>query len=303
MRLPDVPLQSIEVSLGESRGLVPGSSARLSVVARTLDGRTFAMAGTAGGKVLPGSFRFESSVVTVDRSGVVTLPEDPRLSEGRIPHVRVTAVGQASPVGELDIPVRYDAAFSGTYSGHSGMQGRNGFDGYPGQDGTPGSFDPNNPVAGGNGGNGSDGENGATGDDGGPGPDVHVWIAVEDAPRPLLRVRISERGQDHFFLIDPNGGSLSIAVRGGAGGPGGFGGHGGSAGQGGAGLPPGVPGLPGHDGRDGQSGWGGAAGRIRVEIDPSASRYLQLFGFKNTDGDGRLGPPPDIVTRPVTVQW
>src|SRR5262249_41401288 len=83
MRRRDVPLQSIEVSLGDSRGLVPGGSAQLSAVAHTVDGRTLAMAGTAGGKVLPSSFRFEAGVVTVDRSGVVTLPEDPRLSEGR----------------------------------------------------------------------------------------------------------------------------------------------------------------------------------------------------------------------------
>jgi hypothetical protein len=304
MRLDGVPLQSIAASMPGNGGIAPGGKATLSVVATTTDGRTLASAGAGDGKVLLDSYRFDASVVAVDKDGVVTLPADPHLSEGRTPHVRITAAGQATPVADLDIPVRYDVAFAGRYQGASGSDGSDGFDGFDGTTGSMGSFDPANPSAGGNGGDGTDGTDGTDGGDGGRGPDVHVTIALAPGDHPLLHVRASESGEDHDFIVDPAGGSLAITASGGRGGAGGHGGRGGSAGQGGqGGSGSGASGRPGIDGRDGRDGAGGPAGTITVTIDPAAAPYLDRFHFSNMTGDGQAGPAPVVTTAPVASPW
>ena len=205
MRLDDIPLQSIAATMPGNGALAPGAKARLSVVATATDGRTLATVGTGDGKVLLDSYVFDGSLVTVDADGNVRLPEDPRLTEGRTPHVRIHAAGQATPVADLDIPIRYDIPYSATYAGRSGFDGLPGLDGMDGSDGSAGSNDPANPSAGGNGGNGSNGGNGADGDDGGNGPDVHVTIAL--AP--------GSAGQDGWRGHDGRAGgagSVSVAV-------------------------------------------------------------------------------------------
>ena len=298
MRLDGIPLQSIAASMPGNGGIAPGGKATLSVVATTTDGRTLATVGTGDGKVLLDAYRFDASVVEVDADGVVTLPADPHLSEGRTPHVRITAIGQTAPVADLDIPVRYDIAFSGTYRGPDGFSGSDGFDGTDGSMGGMGSFDPDSPSAGGDGGNGTDGTHGGDGGAGGRGPDVHVTIALVPGDHPLLHVRASESGKNHDFIVDPDGGSLTITGSGGDGGPGGRGGRGGSGGSG-----TGLPGVPGNDGLDGQRGPGGPAGTVTVAIDPAASPYLDRFHFKNVTGDNWPGPAPVITTTPVASPW
>jgi hypothetical protein len=302
-RLDGVPLQSITASLAGVNALPPGGKAHLSIVATASDGRVLATAGTGDGKVLPDSYRFEASIAVVDEDGVVTLPSDPRLLDGKTPHVRITAAGTTAPAAELDVPVRYDVAYTAIYAGAAGTNGMNGFDGLAGADGSPGSFDPNAPSAGGNGGNGTDGDNGGDGGDGSPGPDVRIRIALEAGPRPLLRIRASEAGRDHFFLVDPQGGSLNIAVRGGSGGDGGRGGTGGRGGFAGSGSPNGSSGMPGHDGRNGQPGSAGPAGHATLTIDPAAAPWRDRVYVANVDGDGRAGPAPVVTIAPVASPW
>ena len=302
-RLDGVPLQSIAAALPGNGGLAPGAAARLSIVATTTDGRTLATAGTGDGKVLPDSYRFEASVATVDAGGVVSLPDDPRLLEGKTPHVRITAAGTTAPVAELDVPVRYDVPYAATYAGTDGFSGSDGLKGWDGPDGTGGSIDLESPSPGGDGGNGTDGGNGGDGSDGAPGPDVRIWIALEAGPSPLLRVRASEAGRDHFFLVDPQGGSLTIAVRGGAGGDGGRGGAGGRGGSGGAGTPNGFSGISGRDGSSGSPGRGGAAGTATITVDPAAAPWLDRVHVTNVDGDRRAGPAPTITVAPVASPW
>lgn len=306
MRLDGVPLQSITAAMPGNGGLSPGATARLSVVATTTDGRTLATAGTGDGKVLLDSYVFEASVVTVDTDGKVKLPADPRLTEGRTPHVRLHAAGQATPVADLDIPIRYDIAYSATYAGRSGFDGLPGQDGTGGMDGLAGSNDPSLPSPGGNGGNGSDGGNGADGDDGGDGPDVQVTIALAPGSadaHPLLRVHATESGADHYFIVDPAGGSLTLVTQGGAAGSGGPGGHGGRAGSGGPGQPSGMSGSAGHDGWSGHDGRAGGAGSVSVAVDPAAARYLDRFHFENRDGRGGTGPAPVVTIGPVAAPW
>ena len=304
MRLDGVPLQALAASMPGNGGIAPGGKSTLSVVATTTDGRTLASAGAAGGKVLLDSYRFEASVVKVNADGVVTLPADPHLSEGRTPHVRFTAAGRAAPVADLDIPVRYDVAFAGTYRGRDGLDGTDGLDGMPGAPGLMGSFDPNSPSAGGDGSDGGNGTDGSNGGDGGPGPAVHVIIVLAPGAHPLLRVRASVSGQDHDFIVDPAGGSLTLTASGGQGGRkgrGGKGGLGGSGGSGGSGS--GASGRSGRDGFDGHDGSGGPAGTLTVTIDPAAAPWLADFHFKNVDGDGRAGPAPVVTTAPVALAW
>ena len=299
MRLDGVPLQAIAASMPGNGGIAPGGKATLSVVATTTDGRTLASAGAAGGKVLLDSYHFDASVVKVSADGVVKLPANPHLSEGRTPHVRITAAGRAAPVAELDIPVRYDVAFARNYHGFDGTNGTDGIDGLPGTPGSMGSFDPDSPSAGGDGGDGGNGSDGGDGGDGGPGPDVHVAIALAAGAHPLLHVRVSASGKDRDFIIDPAGGSLTITVSAGQGGRKGSGGTGGGGGSGGAGgSGSGASGRDGRDGLDGHDGLDGAPGSITVAIDPAAAPWLGDFHFKNVDG-----PAPVITTAPVTLAW
>ncbi len=304
MRLDGIPLQAIAASMPGNGGIAPGGKATLSVVATATDGRTLATVGTGDGKVLLDSYHFDASVVKVDADGVVTLPADPHLSEGRTPHVRITAIGQAAPVADLDIPVRYDVAFAGSYRGSDGFDGTDGFDGMAGSMGSMGSFDPDNPSAGGDGGNGTNGSDGGDGSAGGPGPDVHVAIALVAGAHPLLHVRASAAGKDQDFIVDPDGGSLTITASGGYGGRGGRGGQGGAGGSGGSGgSGSGNSGMSGSDGRNGQDGPGGPAGTITVAIDPAAAPYLDRFHFRNMTGDNRPGPAPVVTTMPVASPW
>ena len=304
MRLDGVPLQAIAASMPGNGGIAPGGKATLSVVATATDGRVLATAGAGGGKVLLDSYHFDASVVKVNADGVVTLPADPHLSEGQTPHVRITAMGQTAPVADLDIPVRYDVAFAGSYRGSDGSDGMSGFDGTDGMAGSMGSFDPDNPSSGGNGGNGGDGTDGSDGGAGGRGPDVHVAIALVAGAHPLLHVRASASGKDQDFIVDPDGGSLTITASGGYGGQGGRGGQGGSGGTGGSGgSGSGSPGTPGSDGRNGQDGPGGPAGTITVAIDPAAAPFLDRFQFKNVTGDNRPGAAPVVTTVPVASPW
>ena len=306
MRLDDIPLQSIAATMPGNGGLAPGAKARLSVVATTTDGRTLATVGTGDGKVLLDSYVFDGSLVTVDADGNVRLPADPRLTEGRTPHVRIHAAGQATPVADLDIPIRYDIPYSATYAGRSGFDGLPGLDGMDGADGSAGSYDPSSPSAGGDGGDGSDGANGADGDDGGDGPDVHVTIALAPGSadtHPLLHVHATASGADRYFIVDPAGGSLTLDVRGGAAGSGGAGGRGGRAGNGGSGQPSGMSGSAGQAGWRGHDGRAGGAGSVSVAVDPAAARYLDRFHFANRDGRGGTGPAPVVTVGPVPAPW
>jgi hypothetical protein len=297
-RLPDAPLKSVTAALPGNGALAPGGSAALSIIATTADGHQFATAGTGDGKVLADSYLFAASIAVVTTEGVVTLPDDPRLSEGRTPFVRVTVPGQPSLVTDLQIPVRYDVAYSAAYVGNDGEDGNSGDSGRDGRDGKAGSNSP-----GGGGGAGSNGSDGQGGGDGAPAPEVHVWITLQPGAHPLLRVRASESGRDHLFVVDPQGGSLAIVSRGGRGGDGGSGGSGGRGGRGGAGTPSGSSGADGLDGRPGAPGAPGSAGYIDVTFDPSAAPYADRFRFASQTGDESAVAPAHVVVARVPPLW
>jgi len=316
VRLDTVPVTSASASLVSSRdgskvtALGPGQSARLVVVATTADGKQFVTVGAGKGKVAFDNYIIEAAVVQVSRRGKVSLSSDPRVSDGKMGHLRISPAAHPDVVAELDVSPRYDipyiADFSGT-SGTDGFDGTNGLDGLSGSDGTPGTVDPatgavGNPGPGSPGANGGNGGNGSNGGDGWPGEDVHAWIRLEPGPKPLLQIKVSGSSRRQvFYLVDPNGGSLRIVSNGGSGGRGGHGGRGGRGGSGGNGSPNGISGTDGMPGSDGQQGSDGAGGAIILSVDPAAQPYIKCISWLNW-GRGGMGAERTTI-EPVAALW
>ena len=303
MRLDKVPVTAVSATLSPDPGLGPGKSGRLIITATTTDGKPLVTVGAGHGDVLFDSFTLAATTVTVNKKGVVSLPADPRISEGAAPHVLIAVVGHPDVTTDLTIPVRYDVAFVANFAGKPGFKGIDGLNGLSGSSGTDGSNDPSNPSAGGPGGDGTNGEDGRDGDPGQPGEAVHVWLTLKGGDHPLLQARAASKTHTQLFLIDPNGGSLTVNASGGAGGAGGSGGRGGSGGSGGNGFPSGFSGQSGRDGMDGHAGADGAAGTILVSVDSQAQPYLNKLQLVNQGGGGVPGPKPEIRVEVVAPLW
>ena len=296
--LQKIPIASIAVSLPSGPGIAPGEKLPLVVAVTQPDGKVLQTEGAGHGKVLWKDLTVTATVVTVNKKGIVSLPRDPRISDGKVGHVTITVPSHPDQHAELDIPVRYNFKFTANFYGSTGLSGFNGSDGMDGTSGSPGSLDPNNPSPGGNGGNGTDGSNGQDGGPGGDAPPVQVRIALRAAPHPLLQVVVSAASRQKFYLVDPQGGSLTVNTDGGAGGSGGRGGRGGRGGSGGIGTPNGSSGSSGSDGRNGFDGPAGRGGSITVTYDPQAKPFLAVIHLSN-----RGGPAPVFKEEPVAALW
>jgi hypothetical protein len=303
MRLDKVPVTALSATLSPEPGLAPGKSGRLIITATTGDSKELVTVGAGRGKVLFDSFTFTATTLTVNKKGAVSLPADPRVSEGTTPHILVAVVGHSDVTTDLSIPVRYDVAFMANFAGKPGFKGLDGSNGLSGSSGTDRSSDPTNPSAGGRGSDGSNGEDGRDGDSGQPGEAVHVWMALKGGDHPLLQVRAASKTHTQLFLIDPNGGSLTVNASGGAGGAGGSGGRGGRGGSGGSGFPPGFSGQDGRDGFNGHAGSDGPAGSIIVSVDNQAQPYLSKLQLIHKNGGGAPGPRPEIRIETVGPIW
>jgi hypothetical protein len=115
---------------------------------------------------------------------------------------------------------------------------------------------------------------------------------------PLLQVSVQSGKSEQLFLVDPNGGSLTVTSAGGSGGSGGRGGRGGRGGSGGAGIPSGRDGMNGSDGRSGFSGHDGKGGSIFVTYDPRVKPYLGAIQLRNPGG-----PAPILSEQSVRPLW
>ena len=297
--LAKIPVASIAVSLPKGPGIAPGEKSPLVVVVTEPDGKVLQTEGAGKGKVLWKDLTVVASVATVNQKGVVSLPKDPRISDGKLAHVTITVPSHPDiRAAELDIPVRYNYAFTSNFSGSSGSSGMNGSDGMAGSSGSMGSTDPNNPSPGGNGGNGTVGSNGQDGGPGGDAPPVQIRVALRSGSHPLLQVGVSAAGHNRLYLVDPQGGSLTVKADGGPGGSGGRGGRGGQGGSGGIGTPNGSSGMSGSDGRNGFDGSPGRGGSITVTYDPQAKPFLAAIRLSNQGG-----PPPVFKEEPVASLW
>jgi hypothetical protein len=296
--LAKTAVASMQASLPKSSAIAPGQKLGLVVQFTQPDGKILLTEGQGSGKVLWSDLTVTPTVVTADQKGRITLPRDPRVSDGKVAHVSITVPSHPDLHAELDIPITYDYKFNANFSGSSGSSGTNGTDGIDGISGSMGSIDPNNPSPGGNGTNGSDGSNGQDGGDGGDAPPVDIRVTLRADPHPLLQVSVSAAGKQRFYLIDPQGGVLTVKADGGAAGSGGRGGRGGHGGSGGIGTPNGSNGMDGASGRNGFDGSPGKGGRITVTYDPQAKPFLAAIHLSH-----QYGPDPLFREEPVAPLW
>jgi hypothetical protein len=297
--LAKIPVTSIRVTLPNGPGIAPGEKSPIVVVVTEPDSRVLQTEGQGKGKVMWKDLAVTASVVTVNQKGIAALPHDPRISDGKLAHVAITVPSHPDVhPAELDIPVRYNYAFTSNFSGSPGFNGMNGSDGMNGASGTAGSTDPNNPSPGGNGGNGTNGSDGQDGGPGGNAPPVQIRVALKSEGRPLLQVSVSAAGKEKFYLVDPQGGSLTVKADGGPGGSGGRGGRGGQGGSGGIGTPSGSSGTNGSDGRSGFDGSAGRGGSVSVTYDAQVKPFLTAIHLSN-----RGGPKPVFTEAPVAPLW
>jgi hypothetical protein len=296
--LDKTPITSIQVSLPQGPGIGPGEKSPLVVVVTQPDGTILQTEGAGQGKVMWKDLQVTATVVAVNQKGILSLPKDPRITDGKIGHVIITVPSHPDLRAELDVPLRYDEKYVASFFGSTGMSGSNGFDGSDGMSGSSGSIDPNNPSPGGNGSDGSNGSNGGDGSRGGDAPPVQVRVAFRSGAHPLLQVSVSAERQQKFYLIDPQGGSLTVKADGGSGGSGGKGGRGGRGGSGGMGSPSGNSGHDGSDGRNGSDGSAGSGGLITVTYDPQAKPYLSTIHASSWNG-----PQPTFKESPVAPLW
>jgi hypothetical protein len=301
--LDKTPVQSMQASLPKGPAISPGQKLPLVVVLTEPNGKILQTEGAGGGKVMWKDLKVTATVVTVNQKGIVSLSRDPRISDGKVSHITITVPSHPDLRADLDIPIRYDEKYTANFSGSAGFSGNNGMDGTDGTSGSSGSMDPNNPSAGGDGGNGTDGSNGGDGGNGGDAPPVQVRVAFRMGSHPLLEVSVSAvgvstKGHEKLYLLDPQGGSLTVTANGSPGGSGGRGGRGGHGGSGGMGTPSGNSGRDGSDGRSGSDGSPGRAGSITVTYDPQAKPYLTAIHLSNQGG-----PKPVFNEEPVAPLW
>jgi len=124
VHLEAVPVKSMEARLAKGPGIVPGQKSSLVAVITDADGKVLQTEGAGQGKVLWSDLKVTASVVTANKKGVVSLPRDPRVSDGKMPHVTITVPSHPDIRAELDIPVRYDYNFISNFSGSSGSDGK-----------------------------------------------------------------------------------------------------------------------------------------------------------------------------------
>jgi hypothetical protein len=296
--LAKTPVASMQASLPKGAAIAPGQKLGLVVQFTQPDGKVLLTEGQGRGKVLWSEITVTPTVVRADQKGNVRLPGDPRVSDGKTGHIVITVPSHPDLHAELDIPITYDYKFSANFSGGAGSSGMNGTDGIDGSSGSMGSIDPNNPSPGGNGSNGTDGSSGQDGGNGGDAPPVVIRVALRSGARPLLQVSVSAAGKQRFYLLDPQGGMLTVRADGGAAGSGGRGGRGGHGGSGGIGTPNGSSGMDGTSGRNGFDGSPGKGGRITVTYDPQAKPFLTAIHFSH-----QYGPDPIFREEPVAPLW
>jgi hypothetical protein len=296
--LDKIPINTMEASLPEGPGIAPGEKSPLVLAFTGPDGKVLMTEGEGHGKVLWKDINVTASVAVANKKGIVSLPKDPRISDGKVPHIIITVPSHPDLHAELDIPVRYDYNYTSSFSGSSGSSGTDGSSGMDGSSGSSGSMDPDHPSAGGDGSNGSDGSDGSNGGPGGDGSPVQVRVALRSGSHPLLQVGVSAAGHQRLYLVDPQGGSLTVKSDGGSGGSGGKGGRGGRGGSGGIGSPSGSSGRDGSNGRDGSSGSSGNGGSITVTYDPQVKPFLGMIRLSNPGG-----PHPVFKEEPVAPLW
>src|ERR1035437_10465736 len=85
-----LPIATMQASLPKDPGIAPGEKSPLVVTFTQPDGRAWMTEGAGKGKILWSDIAITTSVVSAGKKGVLSLPRDPRLSDGKTGHVIVT---------------------------------------------------------------------------------------------------------------------------------------------------------------------------------------------------------------------
>ncbi len=136
--LDKTPIASMEVSQFRHPGIGPGEKSSLVVTLAQPNGTVLVTEGKGKGKVLWKDLTITASVVSADKKGVLSLPRDPRVSDGKMGHVTITVPSHPGISADLDIPLRYDYKFVSSFSGNDGINGVDGTDGIDGFERQPG---------------------------------------------------------------------------------------------------------------------------------------------------------------------
>jgi hypothetical protein len=121
--LDRTPVTSMDAKLEKGPSIGPGQKAGIVGTLTRPNGKTLATKGPDGGKVMWKELQLTASVVTLNKKGVVSLPKDPRISDGKVGHVTITVPSHPDLRADLDIPFRYDITYFADFSGSSGFKG------------------------------------------------------------------------------------------------------------------------------------------------------------------------------------
>src|SRR5262249_49410873 len=114
--LKKIPVASIQASQANGPGIAPGDKSPLVVTVVQPDGKQLKTEGKGHGPVRWRDLKVSSTVGSVSSKGVLVLPGDPRVSDGKPPHVTVGVPSHPDVRAvELDIPLRYDRKYSASF--------------------------------------------------------------------------------------------------------------------------------------------------------------------------------------------
>src|ERR1019366_6561983 len=85
--LEKIPVTSMKVEVSGTPGIAPGEKLPLVATFTQPDGKILQTEGAGQGKVMWKDLQVTATIVTVNQKGVLTLPRDPRISDGKVPHV------------------------------------------------------------------------------------------------------------------------------------------------------------------------------------------------------------------------
>jgi hypothetical protein len=293
--LQDKKVSSIKMVAEDNPTLAPGASFKIGITATLDDGSTMMTQGLSEGKVKWGNYIVNITGGTF-YDGSVRIGDDPRKIKDYKVIVTAKLFSDSSKIETLEFILNFKANYTADFSGQSGQDAPWGS---KGQTGATGSSDSK-----GNGGNGQKGQTGENGRKGGNGMngeavDVYVSAFTDANGKIMLKVYAKSRNssKEGFYIVNPDGGSITIYARGGRGGQGGHGGDGGGGGYGGNGHSRngdsgdtfygtgGTGGDGGDGGNGGDGGDGGNGGSITIFVDPSANAYVSVIKFDTSGGD------------------
>ena len=132
VHLAKIPVTTMEASLPNGPAVAPGESSPLVVTFTDANGKDVGDRGKGQRQDSLVRSHGHASVVTVNKKGVLSLPHDPRKSDGKTGQVEISVPSHPEMHASLTVPVRYNYPFVANFNGSNGSSGANGTDGMDG---------------------------------------------------------------------------------------------------------------------------------------------------------------------------